>query len=96
LYSKGLEPSELPEYDSRLVAFTQELPFLEGKHLSLILEEGEGRTELLEHSHMANNLPDHQVYMASLCKADDNELGPEYDDELLADVSTDERTVNTP
>jgi hypothetical protein len=38
-YWKGLEPSELLEYDSRLVAFTQELPFQEGKPLSLISEE---------------------------------------------------------
>jgi hypothetical protein len=34
MYWKGLEPSELLEYDSRLVAFTQELPFQEGKPLS--------------------------------------------------------------
>jgi hypothetical protein len=31
VYWKGLEPSELLEYDSRLVAFTQELLFQEGK-----------------------------------------------------------------
>jgi hypothetical protein len=27
MYWKGIEPSELLDYDSRLVAFTQELPF---------------------------------------------------------------------
>jgi hypothetical protein len=34
--------------------------------------------------------------MASLCNADDDELGPEYDDELLADVFADERMVDAP
>jgi hypothetical protein len=63
---KGLEPSELLDYDSRLVAFTQELPFQEGKPLSPIAEEGDGSTELLEYNHTTNNLPDCQVYMASL------------------------------
>jgi hypothetical protein len=29
VYRKGMEPSELLEYDSRLVAFIQELPFQE-------------------------------------------------------------------
>jgi hypothetical protein len=39
VYWKSLEPSELLNYDSRLVAFTQELPFQEGKPLSPIAEE---------------------------------------------------------
>jgi hypothetical protein len=50
VYLKGLEPSELLEYNSRLVAFMQELPFQEGKPLSSILEEGEGSTELVKYS----------------------------------------------
>jgi hypothetical protein len=41
VYWKGLEPSKLLEYDSRLVAFTQKLPFQEGKPLSPISKEGE-------------------------------------------------------
>jgi hypothetical protein len=44
MYLKGMEPSELLEYDSRLVAFTQELPFQEGKPLSHITEVEEGST----------------------------------------------------
>jgi hypothetical protein len=96
VYWKGLEPSELLEYDSRLVAFTQELPFQEGKPLSRISEEGEGSTELVEYSHTAESSPDHQVCMASLRNADDDEPGPEYDAELLADVSADERTADAP
>jgi hypothetical protein len=103
LYWKDLEPSELLEYDSRLAAFTQELPFQEGKPLSQegkplsrISEEGEGSTELIEYSHTAKSSPDRQVYMASLCNADDDELGPEYDAELLADVSADECTADAP
>jgi hypothetical protein len=96
MYWKGLEPFELLEYDSCLVAFMQELPFQEGKPLSPISEGGEGRTELLEYSHTADNSPDHQVYMASLCNADDDEPGPEYDDELLADMSADERMADAP
>jgi hypothetical protein len=38
VYWKGMEHSKLLEYDSRLVAFTQELPFQKGKPLSPILE----------------------------------------------------------
>jgi hypothetical protein len=34
--------------------------------------------------------------MASLHNADDGEPGPEYNDELLADVSVDERMASTP
>jgi hypothetical protein len=49
-----MEPSELLEYDSRLVAFTQELPFQEGKLLSPIIEEGEGRTVLSVFYHRAH------------------------------------------
>jgi hypothetical protein len=45
---------------------------------------------------MAESSLDRQVYMASLHNADDDELGPEYDAELLADVSADERTADTP
>jgi hypothetical protein len=93
---KGLEPSKLLEYDFRLVAFTQELPFQEGKPLSRISEEGQSSTELVEYSHMAESSPDHQVYMASLRNADDDEPDPKYDAELLADVSTNERTADTP
>jgi hypothetical protein len=96
VYSKGLEPSELLEYDSRFVAFTQELPFQEGRPLSRISEEGEGSTELLEYNHMAEILLDCQVYMASLGNANDNEPGPEYDVELLVNVSVDECTADAP
>jgi hypothetical protein len=74
----------------------QELPFQEGKPLSRISEEGEGNTELVEYSHTAESLPDHQVYMASLRNADNDEPGPEYDAELLADVSANERMVDAP
>jgi hypothetical protein len=42
MYWKGLEPSKLVEYESRLVAFTQELPFQEGKPLSH-LRKGRGQ-----------------------------------------------------
>jgi hypothetical protein len=83
MYWNGLEPSELLDYDSRLVAFTQERPFQEGKPLSPIVEEGDGSIELLEYSHTANNV-------------DDDELGPEYDDEQLTDVSADEPMADTP
>jgi hypothetical protein len=96
VYWKGLEPFELLEYDSRLVAFTRELPFQEGKSLSRISEEGESSIELVEYNHMVESSPDRQVYMASLHNADDDEPGPEYDAELLADVSADERTADDP
>jgi hypothetical protein len=41
-------------------------------------EEGEGSTELVEYSHAAESSQDCQVYMASLCNADDDEPGPKY------------------
>jgi hypothetical protein len=106
VYSKGFEPFELLDYESRLVAFTQELPFQESRPLSPIAKEGESRplspiakegessTELLEYSLTVNHSPDCQVCMASLCNAEDDELDPQYDNEQLADVSTDEPTVD--
>jgi hypothetical protein len=76
VYWKGFEPSELLDYESRLVAFMQELPFQEGRPLSPIAEEGETSTELLEYSPTANHSPDSQVCMASLRNAEDDELDP--------------------
>jgi hypothetical protein len=96
VYWKGFEPSELLDYESRLVAFTQELPFQEGKPVSPVAEEGERSTELLEYSLRANNSPDHQVCMVSLRNTEDEELDPEYDNEQLADVSADEPTADAP
>jgi hypothetical protein len=60
-YLKGLEPSQLLKYNSRLVAFMQELPFQECKPLSPISEEGEGSIGLLEYSHTADNMS-HPIY----------------------------------
>jgi hypothetical protein len=91
VYWKGIEPSELLEYNSHLVAFTQELPFQESIPLSRISEEGEDK-----YSHTAESSPDCQVYMASLRNTDDDEPDPKYDAKLLADVSADERTADTP
>jgi hypothetical protein len=76
VFWKGSEPSELLDYESRLLAFTQELPFQEGKPLSPTAEVGESSTELLDYSLRANNLPDRQVWMASLRNAEDKELDP--------------------
>jgi hypothetical protein len=39
VYWKGFEPSKLLDYDSRLVTFTQELSFQEGRPLSSITEK---------------------------------------------------------
>jgi hypothetical protein len=96
VYRKGLELSELLEYDSHLVVFTQELPFQEGRSLSHITEVEEGSAELLKYSHTAERLLDHQVYMASLRNMEDDEPGPEYDAELLMNVLADERTADAP
>jgi hypothetical protein len=96
VYWKSFEPSVLLNYESRLVAFTQELPFQEGKPLSPISEEGEGSTGLLEYRHTANHSPDRQVCRASLRNAEDDELDPKYDNEQLADVSADEPTADAP
>jgi hypothetical protein len=45
---------------------------------------------------MANHSLDHQVCMASLLNAEDDELDPHYDNEQLADISTDEPTADAP
>jgi hypothetical protein len=76
VYWKGFEPSELLDNESYLVAFTQELPFQEGRPLSSIAEEGESSTELLEYSLRANHSWDRQVCMASLRNTEDDELDP--------------------
>jgi hypothetical protein len=96
VYWKSMEPSELLKYDSHLVAFTQELPFKEGKPLSPIAKEGEGRIVLIDYSSSGEFSPQRHVYMASIHDhADDDELGREYDDELLTDVSAIERMEDT-
>jgi hypothetical protein len=74
----------------------QELPFQEGRPLSPIVEEGESSTKLLEYRLRANHSPDRQVCMASLRNAEEDELGTQYDNEQLADVSADEPTAATP
>jgi hypothetical protein len=89
-------PSELLDYVSRLVAFTQELPFQEGRPLSPIAEERESGTELFEYSLTANHSPDRQVCMAFLRNTEDNELDPQYDNEQLVDVLADEPTADAP
>jgi hypothetical protein len=94
VYWKGFEPSKLFNYESRLMAFTQELPFQEGRPLSPIAEEGESSMELLEYSLRANHSSDHQVCMASLRNAEEDELGTQYDNEQLTDVSADEPTTD--
>jgi hypothetical protein len=76
VYWKGFEPSELLDYESHLVAFTQELHFQEGRPLSPIAEEGESSTELLEYSLRANHSPDCQICMASLRNTEDDKLDP--------------------
>jgi hypothetical protein len=64
--------------------------------LSPIAEEGESSTELLEYSLRANHSPDRQVCIASLHNAEEDELGTQYDNEQLADTSTDEPTADSP
>jgi hypothetical protein len=96
VYWKGFEPFEPLDFDSRLVAFTQEPPFQEGRPLSPIVGEGERSIELLDHSLRANHSPDRQVCMASLHNAEEDELGTQYDNEQLADVSVDEPTADAP
>jgi hypothetical protein len=68
-----MEPSKLLEYDSHLVAFTQELPFQEG---TPTIEEGEGRTILVDYNSSGEFLPQCHVYMASLLEhGEDDEPG---------------------
>jgi hypothetical protein len=96
VYWMGFEPSELLNYESRLVPFTQGLPFQKGRPLSPITEEGESSTELLEYSLRANHLSDRQVCIASLRNAEDDKLDPQYDNEELVDVLADELTADAP
>jgi hypothetical protein len=73
------------------------LPFQEGKPLSPIIEEGEGKTVLIYYNSSGEFSLQHHIYMAFLHEHGDNvEPGREYDDELLADISTNERTVDAP
>jgi signal transduction histidine kinase len=95
MYWNGFEASELL-YESCLVAFMQELPFQEGRPLSPIAEEGESSTELLEYSLRANHSPEHQVCMVSLRNMEEDELGTQYDNEQLGDISSDEPTTDAP
>jgi hypothetical protein len=60
------------------------------------MEEGESSIELLDHSLRANLSLDCQTCMASLCNMEEDELDPQYDNEQLADVSTDEPTADAP
>jgi hypothetical protein len=78
------------------VAFTQELPFQEGRPLCPIAKEGESTTELLEYSVRANQSPDRQFCMASLCNTEEDELGTKYDNEQLTDVSANELIADAP
>jgi hypothetical protein len=78
------------------VAFTQELPFQEGRPLSPIAKEGDSSIKLLDHNLRANHLSVHKVCMAFLRNAEEDELDPQYDNEQLADVSTDEPTADAP
>jgi hypothetical protein len=78
------------------VAFTQELPFQEGRPRSPIAEEGESSIEVLKFSLMANHSPDHQVCMASLRNVEDDELDPKYDNEQLTDIPANEPTNDAP
>jgi hypothetical protein len=97
VYWKGMEPSELLEYDSRLVAFTKELPFQESKPLTPIAEEGEGEIVPVDYSSSSELSPEHHVYMASIREHGDNdEPGREYDNELLMDATADERMADAP
>jgi hypothetical protein len=74
----------------------QKLPFQEGRPLSPIAEEGESSTELLDCSLRANHSLDHQVCMASLRNMEEHALGTQYDNEQLADISTNEPTADAP
>jgi hypothetical protein len=76
MYWKCMEPSKLLEYDSHLVAFTQELPFQEGKPLSPINEEGEDKTQLVQCSSSSEFSLDRHVYMASIRDHDDDDEEP--------------------
>jgi hypothetical protein len=79
------------------VAFAQELTFQEGKSLSSIAGEGKDRTKLVEYFSSGEFSQDCHVFMASLRDHDDDDkLGREYDDELLANISANEATVGTP
>jgi hypothetical protein len=61
------------------------------------VEEGEGRTILVDYSSNGELSPQRHVYMASLHEhGNDDEPGREYDDELLADISSNESTADVP
>jgi hypothetical protein len=81
-----MEPSELLEDNTRLVAYIQELPYQVGKPLCPIVEEGEGHTVLVDYSSSFGEYsPERHVYMATI----------NVRQQTTHDVSADEDTANT-
>jgi hypothetical protein len=89
-----MEPFELLDDNTRLVAYIQKLPYQVGKPLPPMIEEGEDHTVLVDYSSSSSEyLPERHVFMATI---EHVEVGNVYDNELAADISADELTTNAP
>ena len=86
VYWKGMKPSKLLKRNERLVAYIPELPYQEGSHLSLILEEGTGDTEPATY-YSNESCTDRHVYMADIADS-------HRDHELPEDISADDLTAD--
>lgn len=94
MYCKGMEPSELLDHDTRLVATIHKLPFQRGRPLSSIPEEEVTKTFSVSSS--GGYSLERKIYMASLHNVDDDEPGIEFDDELLDQISPNENSIDVP
>lgn len=89
-----MEPFELIEDNTHLVANIQEFPYQVGKPRSPIVEEGEGHIVLVDYNSSSGEYsPKHHVYMATI---EDEEPKDQYTNELLMDIFTDEEIANAP
>ncbi|RLN07766.1 hypothetical protein C2845_PM11G04410 [Panicum miliaceum] len=82
-----------------MVATIQELTFQQGRPLSTIQEkrsDSTASTVLITTDYPGDNLPEREIYMATMRDIDDDEPGFEFDNELENDISGDENTADAP
>ena len=82
VYWKGMEPPKLLAHDTGLVAYIPYLPYQEGSHLSMILEE-RTRSMVIATDYSNESYTDRHVYVAHVG-------GGHRQNELLEDISTDD------
>jgi len=80
--------------DTRFVAYIEDLPYQEGRLLFPIDKGRECNTVLIDYSSSHDeHSPERHIFMATI---GDEEVGDQYDNELLDNNSVDELIVNAP